>query len=58
MLQKLQGKKTYLVAAAALGVTGAYILGFIGVDTANTILTLLGFGGLITLRAGITKTQQ
>jgi len=51
----LSGKKTYIVAAAVGGVAVAQHLGWISVETANTLLMLLGAGGLATLRAGITK---
>src|SRR6266851_1774450 len=54
--QLLDGKKTYLVALAAiLYVFGAH-LGWWTYD--DKILDALGFGGLITLRAGIKKSQD
>src|SRR5260370_9942809 len=54
--QLLDAKKTYLVAAAAiLYLTGA-VLGWGNFD--SVILAALGFGGLITLRAGIRKAQD
>ncbi len=53
--QILDGKKTYLVAAIAiLYVLGAH-LGWWPFD--DKILDALGFGGLITLRAGVRKAQ-
>jgi hypothetical protein len=54
--QFLDGKKTYLVALAAIGyVLGAH-LGWWTLD--DKILDALGFGGLITLRAGVKKLQD
>jgi hypothetical protein len=54
--QILDGKKTYLVALAAIVyVLGAH-LGWWTFD--DKILDALGFGGLITLRAGIRKAQD
>src|SRR2546425_9044927 len=51
--QLLAGKKTYLVALAAIAyVLGAH-LGWWTFD--DKILDALGFGGLITLRAGVKK---
>jgi hypothetical protein len=54
--QILAGKKTYLVALAAIVyVLGAH-LGWWTFD--DKILDALGFGGLITLRAGVKKSQD
>src|SRR6266446_1183465 len=54
--QLLAGKKTYLLALAAiLYLLGAH-LGWWPLD--DKILDALGFGGLITLRAGVKKLQD
>src|SRR5207245_6609381 len=54
--QLLAGKKTYLVALAAIAyVLGAH-LGWWTFD--DKILDALGFGGLITLRAAVRKAQN
>lgn len=49
----LKGKKTYLLGAGGLITVGAYLLGFLDLDTANVLLGLFGFGGLISLRAAV-----
>lgn len=56
ILKFLQGKKTYILVAAALGVAGAYVAGVIDEATANTALAVLGFGSIATLRAGIVNS--
>lgn len=57
LLDLLKGKKTYLTMAAAAGVFLAAQLNYIDVESANTALTLLGFGGIVTLRAAIAAQQ-
>ena len=49
----LSGKKTYILAVAALLTIGASFFGFIDADSANTLLAVFGFGGLITLRSAL-----
>ncbi len=49
----LEGKKTYILAVAALVIIGANLLGFVDEVTANTLLAVLGFGSVISLRAAI-----
>jgi len=49
----LSGKRTYILAAAALLTIAGNLLGYVDADTANTLLAILGFGGLITLRAAV-----
>jgi len=53
----LDGKKTYLIGLVGLCVVGANLVGFLDAETANTLLGLLGFGGLISLRAGVSKAK-
>ena len=54
ILTFLRGKKTYILIACALAVSGMDMTGLIDDGSANTALTVLGFGSLATLRAGIT----
>lgn len=54
-IEYLKGKKTYIVGVAAAITVGAQVAGLISPDTANTLLSMLGVGGLITLRAAISK---
>lgn len=49
----LSGKKTYILGACGLLTIGAYFLGLLNLDTANMLLGLFGFGGMISLRASI-----
>lgn len=49
----LEGKRTYILAGAGLLTIGAYLLGVIDTSTANALLAVFGFGGLITLRAAL-----
>lgn len=51
----LSGKKTYILGALGLLTIGGYLAGLISVDTANILLPIFGFGGLITLRAAVAK---
>ena len=55
VLTFLRGKKTYILVACALAVAGLDMTGVIDDGSANTALTVLGFGGLATLRAGVTS---
>lgn len=50
---KLEGKKTYLLAAAAIVYLFGGSMGWWPVD--ERVLGILGFGGLASLRAGISK---
>lgn len=54
MLTFLQGKKTYLIAAAAFIIGGLQAL---GVDIPAWIYTMLGSLGLGALRAGVAKAS-
>lgn len=51
----LQGYKTYIIGVVALIIIGASMFGIVDANTANTILSILGFGGLISLRAAVSK---
>lgn len=54
----LAGYKTYIIAALVAAVTVAQQLGYLDAATAQTLLGLLGAGGLATLRAGVTKNGR
>ena len=56
-MEFLKGKKTYIVAGAALVVIGAQLLGFVDADMANQALGALGFGAIVTLRAAVAKGE-
>lgn len=49
----LKGYRTYLIGGAALIVIGLALAHVVDANTANVILSVLGFGGLITLRAAL-----
>ena len=49
------GYKTYLAATGIAGVTLLHVLGYLSDETYQTLLGLLGAGGLAALRAGIGK---
>lgn len=49
----LKGNRTYLLAIAALITVAASLFGTIDEQTANILLTIFGFGGMITLRAAV-----
>lgn len=53
-IEMLRGYKTYILSSLALGVVGANMLGLLAEDATVTILSLLGFGGMMTLRAAIS----
>ena len=53
VIEFLQGKKTYIVGGAALLVVGLWIGGIVDDTMAAQALSALGFGGVITLRAGM-----
>jgi len=54
-MNTLQGKKTYIIAAAIGAVTVAHTLGYLDDATSQTLLTLLGAGGAATLAAKINR---
>lgn len=49
----LSGYKTYICALLGGLVVAAHLLGYIDATTANTLIALLGFGGLAALRAAV-----
>lgn len=53
VLKFLKGKKTYILVASALIVTGVHLVGLIDLESTEMALVALGFGGLATLRSGI-----
>ncbi|MCL4500445.1 MAG: hypothetical protein M1438_01150 [Deltaproteobacteria bacterium] len=52
----MSGKKTYIAAGLIGLVTVARVLGWIDDALYQTLLALLGAGGLAALRAGVTKS--
>jgi len=57
ILRFLDGKKSYLVSIAIVGVALAAAAGWITPELADKILILLGAGGLAAVRAGIEKNK-
>jgi hypothetical protein len=55
ILTALAGKKTYLIVLIAVIVNVSQQQGWITVDQIETINVVLGFLGLGTVRAGISK---
>lgn len=55
LLSLLEGKKTYIVALLAAGYIFGGTLNWWPVD--ERILTLLGFGGLASLRSAVKKVE-
>jgi hypothetical protein len=55
LVKLFRGSKTYILVACGLVVAGLHLSGMISDEAANTSLTVLGFGGLATLRAGISN---
>ena len=53
MINFLQGSKTYIFAGLGILVVIVKLLGWIDAGSANTILTILGFGSIITLRSAV-----
>lgn len=52
----LDGKKTYILAFLALVTIGLFMGGVIDRELAENLLLAFGFGGVITLRAAVSKT--
>ena len=52
IIEYLRGKKSYIFAAFGALTVFAKLAGFIDDATMNTLLALLGFGGLAALKAG------
>ena len=53
----MQGKRTYLIAAAIGLLTVGQVLGWIDHKTYDVLLGLFGAGGLAALRAGVNKSS-
>lgn len=51
----LKGKKTYILAGLAIACVVAHTAGFLDVEAYQTIMTILGFGSIATLRASVSK---
>jgi 5-methylthioribose kinase len=58
LFDKIQGYKTYILAAAIAGVNLAYALGKIDVATRDMLLGLLGAGAISTLSAKMNRIEQ
>jgi len=56
VLQFFSGKKTYLVAGAAIGYLA--LCQFTGKNPSEEIMGMFGFLGLTFLRMGVTKTDK
>ena len=52
IIEWLRGKKSYIFAALGALAVFAKLVGLIDEATMNTLLALLGFGGLAALKAG------
>lgn len=57
LLNFLSGKKTYLMSALGLVVIGLWLFGVIDQAIAEKALVALGFGGAISLRAAVAKSE-
>lgn len=55
IIESLQGYKTYILSGLGFGIIGAFLLGFLDLDTTVAILGMLGFGSVVTLRDAISK---
>ena len=53
MFTSLSGYRTYILAGAALAVVAGSMFGLVSVEVSNTLLSILGFSGLISLRAAV-----
>ena len=56
MIDALKGKKTYILGAAMILLSGLKAQGYIGDDVFKIVQALLLGGGLIALRAGVAKS--
>jgi membrane protein required for beta-lactamase induction len=54
----LRGKKTYIIALLGGLTVVAWLLGWIPTDLAEKLLALLGFGGVLSLRAAVGKLDE
>jgi hypothetical protein len=53
----LDGWKTYVCAAALVGLSLAHSLGYISNNLYDILLPIMGGGGLAALRSGVTKSS-
>ena len=51
----LQGKKTYVIMLVGVIVNGLWVMGYLDDKTVIAIDSILGFLGLGSIRAGISK---
>lgn len=51
----LEGNKTYICAALIAAVTFAHAMGWIDDASRDTLIGVVGAGGLAALRAGVAK---
>lgn len=54
----LQGYKTYIIAALIAILAGLKAMGYIDETTYQTLIALLGAGGLTTVAARISRVQS
>ena len=55
IIQFLDGKKTYIQGVLGLCVLVGYYFGVVDAKSAGVLLTLFGLGGMISLRAAVSK---
>lgn len=55
LIQKLKGKKTYIIAVVIGILTMLHSLGWIETTAYITLMGLLGGGGMATMRSGINN---
>ena len=54
-MEWLKGKKTYITAIVGIVINGLMAMGYISVEYLVPINAMLGFLGLGTIRAGVSK---
>jgi hypothetical protein len=58
LLEIVRGRKTYLIGAAMVILSGLHAQGYISDSWYSDLVTLLTGGGFIALRAGVTKVSK
>ena len=58
LIENIRGYKTYILCSLGLGVVGAFLLGFLDLDTTAVILSALGFGSVATLREAVGRLEK
>lgn len=58
LIDKLQGSKTYIVGVLIALVTLLQYLGYLTSEQAETLFSLLGATGLVTLRLGVASLNK